>query len=88
MPAPTSKSEHAQRRLTCRYHIGRHVVNLQVARTYEVTHVSDVCGRDGPPRADMQDIHSKEIVGLRPGPLCSRTALILGKAITGIQAFS
>ncbi|KAK1923593.1 putative glutaryl-CoA dehydrogenase mitochondrial precursor [Papiliotrema laurentii] len=37
------------------YHIGRHVVNLQIARTYEGTH----------------DIHT----------------LIIGKAITGVQAF-
>jgi glutaryl-CoA dehydrogenase len=38
------------------YHVGRHVVNLQVTNTYEGT----------------EDVH----------------ALILGKAITGIQAFS
>lgn len=58
-----------------RYHVGRHVANLQVVNTYEGTYVSARCleiyrmltrPRDG------QDIHT----------------LILGKAITGIQAFA
>lgn len=56
--------------LTCRYHIGRHVTNIQVARTYEGTH----------------DIHSKSH---GPGEVSpDAAALIIGKAITGIQAFA
>lgn len=28
--------------MLCRYHIGRHAANLQVANTYEGTNVSDI----------------------------------------------
>ena len=57
-----------------RYHVGRHVANLQVTNTYEGTHVRLVkilvfCS---PFHVLLQDIH----------------ALILGKAMTGIQAFA
>ena len=65
--------------LIFRYHIGRHVVNLQVARTYEGTHVSRTIECTADDRI--------YIVSRRAAVFPLTTALILGKAITGIQAF-
>ncbi len=58
-----------------RYHVGRHVANLQVVNTYEGTYVSlKFAYRPGEAALTFpgQDIHT----------------LILGKALTGIQAFA
>ena len=75
--------------LACRYHIGRHVNNLQVANTY----VS----------LPMYFMRRMLTICLPGGNLCTYMAialriladllqdihtLILGKAITGIQAFT
>jgi len=58
--------------VAARYHIARHVANLQVTNTYEGTYVrSDTVGQQLAYSVG-QDIHT----------------LILGKAITGIQAFA
>jgi len=56
------------------YHIGRHVANLQVTNTYEGTYVSPLNppSRSNLMKSSHQDIHT----------------LILGKAITDIQAFA
>ena len=56
------------------YHIGRHVANLQVTNTYEGTYVSPLNppSRSNLMKSSHQDIHT----------------LILGKAITDIQAFT
>lgn len=55
------------------YHIGRHVANLFVTQTYE----------------GQSDIHCKSGLDdvLMSSKLTMRTALILGRAITGLQAF-
>ena len=57
-----------------RYHVGRHVTNLQVTNTYEGTHVrlAKLLVSCPPFHVLLQDIH----------------ALILGKAMTSIQAFA
>jgi len=56
------------------YHIGRHVANLFVTQTYE----------------GQSDIHGKSTNPIRivENSLTSKLALILGRAITGIQAFA
>lgn len=50
MPAPMSTSFHGRTRAEAvadfhfqRYHVGRHVANLQVTNTYEGTHVRILC---------------------------------------------
>jgi glutaryl-CoA dehydrogenase len=54
------------------YHIGRHVANLFVTQTYE----------------GQSDIHCKKSSGFLLFSLTDLSpALILGRAITGIQAF-
>ena len=55
-----------------RYHIARHVANLQVTNTYEGTYVRSKAASQLLAYSVYQDIHT----------------LILGKAITGIQAFA
>jgi glutaryl-CoA dehydrogenase len=53
------------------YHIGRHVANLFVTQTYE----------------GQSDIHGEFFFFIVLSLLISPLALILGRAITGVQAF-